>query len=133
VRIEVSGRAPSFARSEGKQLNMLVTPNLRLTAAYASLSRRRQDVRMLVPPAMEDTFAVRLPAGFRVVSVPSPVTRTTPFGSYSVSVEQKPGEIIVNSRLFVTTTRVTPKQYREWRRFCVEADRALSQRLVIEK
>jgi tetratricopeptide (TPR) repeat protein len=133
VQIKVVGRAPGYARSEGKQLTVAVTPAIELTRSYASLSQRRLDVRLLAPPAVDETVVIKLPPGARVVRAPPDVSQQTPFGSYSVAVERQPGQVSVKSRLSVTATRVKPKQYKEWRRFCAQVDNAFSQRLVIQK
>ena len=70
VAVNVRGRAPNFARQEHEVLSMSVTPEVRLTPSYASLSRRNYDVRLHGIPARKDTFVVKLPAGFHVVALP---------------------------------------------------------------
>jgi hypothetical protein len=54
------------------------------------------------------------------------------FGWYSVEVEKQPDKITVKSRLGLKVTRVVPKDYAAFKAFCVEADRALGARLVVE-
>ena len=132
VDITVRGKAPSFARHEGDRLSIAVTPASRLTPSYASLPKRRHDVRLLAIPAVHDTFIVRLPPGMKVVTLPPGQSTTTPFGSFSVRVEQKGQQITVKSDLMITTTRVTPKQYARWQAFCAAVDSAFSHRLVVE-
>jgi tetratricopeptide (TPR) repeat protein/transglutaminase-like putative cysteine protease len=131
--LEVSGTAPSFARREGDQLSVPVTTNVRLTPAYASLSRRKQDVRILAFSTRENTYRVRLPAGSKVVSAPPNVSKSTAFGSYSVKVEQKPGEVVVTSSLAVKASRIKPAEYSMWRQFCADADQAMAHRLIVSR
>ena len=57
---------------------------------------------------------------------------TSQFGSYSVKVEQQRGEVIVRSKLLVKVSRVEPADYAAWKRFCEEADSALSPRLLVK-
>lgn len=132
VTISVRGRAPTFARKEGGELSMPVTTDVRLTPTYASLSRRTQDIRLLGFSSVDDTFVVQLPPGVKVVSAPLPARGETRFGSYRVEVEQQPGQVTVKSRLEVKATRIRPADYDAWKKFCAEADRALSPRLVVK-
>jgi tetratricopeptide (TPR) repeat protein len=132
VDIRVRGNAPSFARREGDQLSMAVTASRRLTPAYASLPRRRHDVRLLANPAIFDTFVVHLAPGMKVTALPPEQSLTTPFGSFSITVEQKALEVTVKSHLEITTTRVTPDQYAQWQAFCNSVDSALSHRLLVK-
>ena len=131
VRLEVRGKAPAFARREGSALSMAVTPSLRLTPEYASLPQRHQEVRILAQPGIEEIYAVRLPPGYRVTVLPPNQGATTPFGSYSVAVEQQGNEVTVRSRLQITTTRIPTNRYGAWRDFCADVDSAFSRRLVV--
>jgi hypothetical protein len=49
-----------------------------------------------------------------------------------VKVEQARGEVIVRSKLMVKVSRVEPKDYAAWKRFCEQADSALSPRLLVK-
>ncbi len=131
VSIRVRGVAPGFARKEGARLTMNVSLGTRLTPTYASLSKRRLSV--VVPPlgTEEDSFHVKLPPGAKIASAPPSASSETKFGSYSVTVEQKPGEVTVTSRLSVSVSRVSPADYADWQRFCADADRAMSHELVV--
>jgi hypothetical protein len=131
VRISVKGTAPSFARQEGGELSMAVTSSLRLTPTFASLSSRTQDVSTLGFSTTEDTVSVDLPPGAKIVSKPEPVRGEGPFGSYSVEVTSEKDKVVVKSRVSVKVSRIAPKDYAAWKRFCEDADRALAPRLVI--
>jgi tetratricopeptide (TPR) repeat protein len=131
VHLKIRGTAASFARREGKQLSMAVTPRYRLTPVYASLSTRKLDVRVLAFSTLDDTFTIKLPASYKVVSAPPDVAARTRFGSYSVKVQPSNGQVTVTSHLAVKVTRVTPAEYAAWKAFCMAADRALSPRLVV--
>ena len=133
VTLDIAGRVPGFARREGDQLTVAVTTGVRLTPAFASLSRRKQDVRVLAFSTRDDTYRIKLPAGAKVVSAPPEVNHQSAFGAYSVSVEQKPGEVIVHSRLEVKATRIKPREYNAWKKFCADADQALSHRLIVTR
>ncbi len=132
VELTLKGQAPRFARLESGRLSMAVTSNYRLTPSFASLSTRKQDVSLPPIGTMEDTFIVKLPPGKQVLAAPAPRSGSSAFGSYEVKVEVSPGQVQVTSKLQVTKGRVSVADYAAWRRFCVEADSALAQRLVVE-
>jgi tetratricopeptide (TPR) repeat protein/transglutaminase-like putative cysteine protease len=132
VRVHVEGSATSFARREGTQLSMAVTNSFRLTSTYATLSKRKQDVWTLGFTELRDTFVIELPPGARVISAPESKEGNSEFGSYSVVFEKQGDKVRVKSRVGLKVPRVKPAEYAAFKRFCEEADRALSPRLVIE-
>jgi tetratricopeptide (TPR) repeat protein len=131
VELTVRGTSPSFARHEGGQLSIAVTRGAHLVARYASLPRRRQDVRILGLSNIEDTFSIKLPPGYRVLSSPQDAKGETAFGRYAVSVASRPGEVVVKSSLALKLTRISPQQYPDFKRFCGEVDSAFSPRLLV--
>jgi hypothetical protein len=131
VRLTARGTASRFARREGTHLSTPVTPPIRLTPSYASLSKRKTDVKLPPIGTIEDTFVVKLPHRSRVVSAPEPKRAESPFGSYSVEVEVEPAQVTVKSRIVVRASVITPKQYAAWQQFCADVDQALTPRLVV--
>jgi len=131
VKLKVHGLARGFARKDADALSLQATSNLRLTPTYASLSQRSQDLRILAFSSVDDTFVIKLPPGHKMRAGPVATQGSTPFGSYKVEVHESPGQISVKSRIEITTSRVTPKQYPAWKKFCEEADRAIALRLVV--
>jgi hypothetical protein len=132
VHIHLEGSAPSYARRESSQLSMAVTNSFRLTPAYASLSQRRQDVWLLAPAELRDTFVVELPPGAKIVSGPETTKLEGPFGWVTINVEKQGDRVTVKSRIGMRVERVAPADYPAFKRFCEDADRALSTRLVVE-
>jgi len=132
VKIKVRAVAPGFARNEGDSLSMPVTSGFRLTPNFASLSQRRQPVELIAFTTIDDVYRVKLPPGGKVISLPEERASTSPFGSYSLKVEQAHGEVVVRSKLQVKVSRVEPADYRAWKRFCEEADSAFSVRLLVK-
>jgi hypothetical protein len=131
IKLTIRGTSPSFARRDGDGLSVQATLDTRLTPNYASLSQRRHDVVLLGVPTIDSTFVINLPPGMKVRSAPTPVQVDTPFGYYRIRVEEKAGQVTVHSRLGLKVHRVKPVQYPAWKKFCADADAALSPRLVI--
>jgi cellulose synthase operon protein C len=132
VVIKVRALAPGFARNEGDTLSMPVTSGFRLTPNFASLSQRRQPVELIAFTSIDDTYRVKLPAGAKVLSLPTEANGSSQFGTYSVKVEQAKGEVIVRSKLQVKVPRIEPADYQAWKRFCEAADSAFSPRLLVK-
>jgi len=132
VKIRVRAVAPGFARTEGDVLSMPVTSGFRLTPNYASLSQRRQPVELIAFTTLDDTYRIKLPAGAKVISLPQATEGNSPFGSFSVKVDVLRGEVVVRSRLAIQASRIEPKDYPAWKRFCEAADSAFSPRLLVK-
>lgn len=132
VTLELAGTAPAFGRRQGSQLTIPVTGGSRLTQDYASLTKRTQDVRIQGYSTRDDTFRLELPAGAKVISMPTESKLESRFGSVRVSVEKQGNEVIVRSRLSLAVSRVKPADYEAWKAFCTAADQAMAPRLVVE-
>jgi hypothetical protein len=82
-------------------------------------------------PNYDDNFVVRLPAGFSRISGPENAHGDTPFGSYSVEVDNQGGKISVHTKLSLKKTRILPGEYPSFRQFCAEVDGAIGKRLIV--
>lgn len=131
ARLKVKARAATFARREGEALSLPVGPAPRLTAELASLSTRKLPVVIPALTQREDEWTLKLPAGARIVRAPAAEQLDTPFGRYSVAVEQSAGKVVVRTMLALKKDRIAPSEYAAWRLFCERVDAALGQRLVI--
>jgi len=131
VALRVRAKAPHLWREEGGSLSLRVTPRERLAPLYASLPRRRLDVDLGSVPTLEERHEIVLPPGFEVKSAPPSAKLAGPFGELSVDVVQEPGKVIVDAKLAVRVSRVTPDRYADFRKFCQAADAAFEPRLVL--
>jgi tetratricopeptide (TPR) repeat protein len=133
VRVRTKAKALSFGRREGDRLSVPVGAGAKLVAEYASLSNRTLDVVLPALTSRDDEWTLRIPAGMKVVHAPAPEQVDTPFGRYSISVEQSAGKVVVKTSLAFKKSRIKPAEYAAWRAFCERGDRALMQRLVVGK
>ncbi len=131
VSVQVRARSPHLLREEGSTRSLVVTPGERLGQTYASLPRRDLDVDIGSFPSLDETFVVQLGAGHTVLGLPKPEQLDTPFGRYSVEVSADSAEVRVHSTLALKVSRVSPKSYADFRRFCQQVDAAFEQRLVL--
>jgi cellulose synthase operon protein C len=131
VSLRVHAKAPHLWRDEGGTLSLRVTPRERLGALYASLPRRRLDLDLGAVAALEERHEIVLPPGFEVKSAPPSAKLSGPFGELSVEVVQEPGKVIVDGKVSLRVSRVSPDRYAEFRKFCQAADAAFEPRLVL--
>jgi tetratricopeptide (TPR) repeat protein/transglutaminase-like putative cysteine protease len=131
VTMRARGKATTFGRRDGSDFSIPVGPTGRLVASFASLSSRKQDIRMHVRSILEDEVTVRLPPGFRVKSLPETQKQDTPYGTFAISADAQGGKVTIKSRVSFDKTRVTPGDYPGFRAFCEGVDRAFAQRLIV--
>jgi transglutaminase-like putative cysteine protease len=131
VHFRARGKAISVARKEGDTLSLPASPSLRLVAQFASLSTRQRDVVLPALTLRDEEWAVKIPAGMKVVAAPTPTAIDTAFGTLSVSVESTPGKVVIRSSLALKKARIVPIEYPAWRTFCEAVDRAFGQRVVV--
>ncbi len=106
-------------------------PAEHMVREFAPLSGRKQDIRLYAQSTTESDWTVKVPAGARVVALPSAVDLPSPFGHFVLAVESGPGGVHVKSTLAMTRLRTPMSEYAALRAWCEQVDRALSQRLVI--
>jgi hypothetical protein len=131
VLLNVEGTATRFARVEGEQLNVDVTPSFRLGPTYASLSHRALPVNLPPIGVLDTTFVVRTPPSLAVVSAPEAKSGKTEFGEYSLEVSRSDRETTIQTRIAMRTLKVAPAKYAAFRAFAADLDHALTQRLIV--
>jgi hypothetical protein len=133
VRLRVKGKATNFARSEDDTLSVPASISPRLVSELAPSSKRTLDVVIGALTTREEEWAVKLPAGAKLRSVPAPQKIESPFGNFELTVEQAAGKITVKTSLSFRKVRVAPGEYAAFRTFCEAVDRAFNQRIVVSK
>ncbi|WP_437620779.1 DUF3857 domain-containing protein [Sorangium sp. So ce1151] len=133
VKLRARGKAVALARKEGDSLSIPAVPTQRLATEFASLSTRTRDVIIPALTTRQDEWSIRVPQGWRVTRAPLPQDLDTPFGKFSISVEQSAGKVVVRSQISLTKSRIKPSEYMAFRTFCETADRAFGQRVVLGK
>jgi hypothetical protein len=131
VKVHAKGKGASLGRRDGSDISIPVGPPTRLVPTFATLSSRKQDIRLHVRSTLEDEVVIHLPPTLKVRSLPEAMQGDTPYGAFSVSAESTGGKVILRSKVAIKKTRIKPAEYAAWRTFCEAADRAFSQRLVL--
>ena len=133
VRVHLRGKALSVTRSGGGDLSFAPAPVTSLVGRYASLSTRRQDVKLPFAYGFDDEWSIKLPAGATLKHAPEDREVASPFGKLEMKVEKTQGKLVVRTKLRLEKTRISPAQYEAFRTFCQDVDRVLGERVVIGK
>ncbi len=114
------------------ELDQLV-PTLGLKSMYATASLRRTPLLIDTPLFETSTFRLHLPDGMRFTSPPPDMTRTSDFGSYSVTFEQTGAQTIEVRRDFdIPVQIVETDRFSSFGRFAQDIDDAERQHLPLQ-
>jgi tetratricopeptide (TPR) repeat protein/transglutaminase-like putative cysteine protease len=133
VTVHARGKVTQFARREGEALSIPVGPAEHMVREFASLSQRKQDIRLYAQSTNENDWTLRLPAGAKVVTAPRPEDADSPFGHFKLEVEASGNTVHVKSTMTLTRLRIAGSEYAAFRAWCERVDKALGQRLVVSK
>jgi hypothetical protein len=123
IQFKVSLSAPSVGVLSGNELRFKVLHPLRMTDSFAKQSQRRYDLLLPFPRyRYSDSEEFSIPEGYAVSGLPGLVNIETPLGSYHVLYSESPGKMTIERKLEMKVMRVQPKDYKEFRDFCVKVD-----------
>lgn len=133
VVLTFSGKLGQVAKPDGDGFISIPTwmGRLDFSAGLASLSKRTYAERIEYPFSQEYEIIYKLPAGAEVVPL-SDVKVNTRFGSVVRKVHVKKGSVTVRTTIVVSVTRVAPEDYRDFKAFCLQADKAGRERLRVK-
>ncbi|MEC7584040.1 MAG: DUF3857 domain-containing protein [Planctomycetota bacterium] len=92
--------------------------------------KRTQPLLLSVPQRDRRTIRYRIPAGFRVESLPEDMTRSSPFGSFQMTWRSEGSEVTVERVMTLQSSRIAVADYEEFGEF-LESLRAADARVVI--
>jgi cellulose synthase operon protein C len=133
VDVVAKGKVRSFARVDAGQTaskSFAVTPRDFMVKQFASLSNRKQDIRLLSKITEDTTWSIVLPAGANVVSAPQSASGTESYGSFEITVETKDRTTVVKTHITIDKTRILASEYPAFRSYCERVDAALNQRMA---
>jgi tetratricopeptide (TPR) repeat protein len=133
VHLKARGKALAFARHDGDALVVPAGPTHKLTADYASLSKRTLAIDLHALTQKDDEWTLKLPPGMHITRSARPAQLDTPFGRFSIAFEESAGKVVVKSSLAFKKARITPAEYPQWRAFCEAVDRGFGQSIVVSK
>lgn len=115
------------ARAVGKVMGgdwRLLNFNFDWGTLLSALPDRPRQHPLLVPP-LEITMdtTVKLPATWSA-DLPAKLDRTEPFGHFERSFAMRDGQLICHRAVFVTTARIPPEKYADFRHFLAEVANA---------
>ncbi|KAF0247120.1 MAG: hypothetical protein FD180_59 [Planctomycetota bacterium] len=124
---------PHFARKEGR--GVVIRPSLfpsKMLENYGQLSERQHDLLLEFPRTRSEKVIFELPAGWKARSLPAAVDRDTPLGAFHLKARADGNRIEVESGMTLKAPRIPKGDYKAWRDFAGEIDRAQDDEIVIE-
>jgi tetratricopeptide (TPR) repeat protein len=127
VEIKAKGKAPAFSRKDGETRSVGLGAREHMVRAYASLSTRREPIRINALSTEENETVVHLPQGAKVVSGPHVANVSTPYGSLKVEADVNGTTVRVKTSIALLKSRIAASEYPAFRQFCEQVDRELGQ------
>lgn len=124
---------PRFARKEGR--GVVIRPSLfpsKMLENYGQLSEREHDLLLEFPRTRSEKVVFELPAGWKAKSLPQPVERDSPLGSFRLKARSEGNRIEIESGMTLKAPRIPKGDYKAWRDFAGEVDRAQDDEIVVE-
>lgn len=130
--VRFSAEIPSLAEptAAGARAIYPLGRQSRLLYAYAPLGRRDHDL-VLPPPGRElSTVEIVLPDGAEILEIPPSEELKSRFGVFRLRVAQEGGRLVVHREFELSTGRVSPEDYTDFRDFLRRVDALASPRIV---
>lgn len=130
LRFSVEIPAFSEPASDGARAFHPLGKQSRYLYTYAPLARRTHDL-VLPPPGRErTTVEVELPEGAEVLEMPASEEWNGRFGAFSSTVSLERGRLVVRRELELSTSRITPEDYPDFREFLRKVDSLAAPRIL---
>jgi tetratricopeptide (TPR) repeat protein len=131
VRVEADVQVPALGRKEGHVLQVPVAAREgEMVRTYARQSARRYDLVLDYPWTQEARLELDAPPGMTVGALPPARRIDGPFGQFELSVQRDGTRVLSRVRLRIAHNRVPAASYAEFRRFLLQVDEALGQKIT---
>lgn len=133
VEVRAEFDAPAFASPQDGGLALKGALQARSLLPLARTPERQYALLLGTPRSEHSVVRYRLPAGWQPVNLPPPTRLQTTFGTFEMSWSFADGELRVERQRALTTNRVEPPEYADFREFATQSEQADSQSVVIRK
>lgn len=100
---------------------------------FAKESSRNYDLVIPGPFGMESTYTIRAPGGYHLAYKPEKVEKTYSFGRIIFSYNQEGSVIRIEKQVILEKPRINKDEYKNFRRFCQQADELDNIEIIMEK
>lgn len=133
IKVQVQFEVPRWGQQSGGLFRMRAALfEHRLVEQYASLPSRHTDLLFDFPSVVENRVRYTLPKGARILELPSTVRIDTPHLSFTQELTPIPGGFLSVDTLRIPQPRVPAKDYPAFKKACLNVDRALARKVVIQ-
>lgn len=118
VTVALTANLPSFAEKTDAGLTVPLDPTPdAIMDRYGKYGERLQPLVLDYPVTERGQTSVVLPKGGKVVQKPGPVSLSSPFGSFKLTVSTRGNTVNVDEELVLNATQVKPGDYAAFRGF----------------
>lgn len=132
-KITADVESPNFAQSMGGGI-LVVNPSFLtpFSSRFPAAESRAEPI-LLRAGLHRKHIVLKLPAGFKVDEMPVSLNSAKAWGSFSVTYQQKPGEILVEETIKIKEATLPAEQYKEIKSFFDQLNGADEQEAVLLK
>jgi tetratricopeptide (TPR) repeat protein len=130
VEVTVEVAVPEFAGTAGDAITLKASLRPGALLPLAAMERRSLPLLLGPPTTQASTLRYVLPPEYEAVSTPADVELSTNFGSYALRWRVADGTVTVERRLTLSSPRIEPPEYEQFREFAAHVDQA--DRQVVE-
>lgn len=131
VQLQIKLSIPRYAAKTGKRLFVPINKITPLQTALKVYEDRTHPVVIHHGFTEEDQFEFYLPEGYELESAPATTTIDSPFGTYSLQVEKKAGQVIFKRRFLLQSTEQPANQYSALRDFLKAVAQSDARKMVL--
>lgn len=134
VTVVARAVVPGFAAAEGTRALVLplAAREAEFARTYARLSERKTELVLAYPWQHDEEIVYRLPPGVSPLRLPQSRSLESPFGRFTLSVKREGAAVVrVRATLDVRRHRIPAAEYPQFRRFLVDVDGALGERIPL--
>lgn len=130
IYMDYTWSTPQYGNKTGNRLFIPVNP-LRSTYEGLKTSRRKHDIKISMGFKDIDSICIRIPNGYQIEAMPSPIDLSTPFGKIKTSLFSTGKEIIVRQSVFVVSGEYKLSSYPQFIDFFDKINTAYKGKIIL--
>ena len=133
VVVTAHALVPELGQREGERWQLPSSWVYGDLQGLATAAERRTPLLLGIPSGDQQSVRYRLPAGWRIGTLPAPVQQQTPFGDFTMQWRRDGDQIVVQRTLEFARARIEPGDYTAFRDFIAAVKAADAQLVLLQK
>ncbi|WP_420574077.1 DUF3857 domain-containing transglutaminase family protein [Kordia sp.] len=123
----------SYAKTIGSKTILNLNIDRALSKQKIDIVKRKYAKKIDHKFQKEYTTTFVIPEGYKVTSIPKPIKYDGKAYGFSISYEEKEGEIIQHKTIYINTLRIEKEDFEAWNSFVKKLIKAYKKSIIIEK